>query len=73
MSNKHTYMLLSRLKSDCEYYLGYGNRCEKHLWAGNVKDQITKMKELWNELPEKPEWLSYDDIEEYEKQMSKTC
>ena len=40
------YQLLDRLKTDCNYYLGNGNRCEKHLWAGNVKDQIAKMKEL---------------------------
>ncbi len=34
------YMLLDRMRLDCEYYLGYGNRCAKYLWAGNEKDQI---------------------------------
>lgn len=64
------YQLLDRLKTDCNYYLGNGNRCEKHLWAGNVKDQIAKMKELYEILPVKPEWLSLDDIEEYKAEMT---
>lgn len=67
--NEYNYMLLSRLKSDCDYFLGNGNRYEKHLWAGNVDDQIAKMKELYNKLPEKPEWLTMEDIENYEKEM----
>lgn len=65
------YMLLDRLKQDCNYYLGYGNRQEKYLWAGNVKEQISKMKELYNSFAEdeKPEWLSMKDIEDYENKM----
>lgn len=49
------YRLLSRLKADCDYYLGAGGRAEKHLWAGSVEAQITKMRELYDVLPEKPE------------------
>ncbi len=64
------YRLLSRLKSDCDYYLGEGGRAEKHLWAGNVQEQIAKMRELYNALPEKPEWLAMEDIERYEQQMT---
>lgn len=67
--NTYSYMLLSRLQSDCEYYLGHGNRSVKRLWAGTVDEQIKKMKELWNGLPKKPEWLSMKDIEEYEEKM----
>ena len=68
---KGSYMLLSRLESDCKYYLGNGNRNEKVLWAGSVDKQIAKMKELWNSFPDdmKPEWLSMEDIENYEKEM----
>lgn len=69
MDYKFEYMLLSRLESDCKYFLGNGNRYEKGLWAGSVEGQIAKMKELWNLLPEKPEWLTLEQIEEYEKQM----
>lgn len=46
------YFLLSRLKADCEYFLGAGGRAEKHLWAGNVREQIAKMRELYDALPE---------------------
>ena len=63
------YRLLSRLKSDCEYFLGEGARAEKHLWAGSVDKQIEKMRELYEQLPEKPEWLSNQDIDNYERQM----
>ena len=63
------YQLLGRLKIDCEYFLGYGNGCERHLWAKDVESQILKMKELWELLPKKPEWLSYSEIEAYETEM----
>jgi hypothetical protein len=65
------YMMLGRLRSDNDYFLHYGNRSEKNLWAGNVNDQISEMKRLWNSLPKnsKPEWLSMDDILEYERKM----
>ena len=64
------YRLLSRLKADCDYYLGAGGRAEKHLWAGSVEAQITKMRELYDALPEKPEWLTEQDIDNYESQMT---
>jgi hypothetical protein len=66
-----TYMMLGRLIADNDYYLGYGNRSERNLWAGNVDDQIDEMKKLWNKLPAdgKPEWLSMQDILNYEEQM----
>ena len=63
------YRLLSRLKSDCEYFLSTGARAEKHLWAGSVDEQIDKMREIYDLLPEKPEWLSKQDIDNYERQM----
>ena len=69
-SNKDDYMLLSRLQSDCKYFLGNGGRSESRLWAGSVKEQIEKMKKLWNKLDPKPEWLSMEDIKKYEKDMS---
>jgi N-methylhydantoinase B/oxoprolinase/acetone carboxylase alpha subunit len=62
-------MLLSRLQMDCNYFLGNGNRYEKHLWAGNVDDHIEMMKKIWNGFEEKPEWLSMEQIEDYERKM----
>ena len=69
--NEFNYQLLGRLRSDCDYFLGAGNRSERQLWAGNVADQIAKMKELWSSFPEdsKPQWLSMEDIMQYEKDM----
>ncbi|MCM1322943.1 MAG: hypothetical protein NC218_02020 [Acetobacter sp.] len=62
------YMMLDRLRSDCEYFLAGGCKAEK-LWAGNVKDQIAKMRELYEEVPEKPYWLTAAQIDSYEKLM----
>lgn len=63
------YQLLSRLKQDCEYYLGFGARHKKHLWAQDEAEQIQKMKELYAALPEKPEWITLTDIAKYEVAM----
>ena len=64
----YEYMLLGRLKSDCEYFTKTSPHL-KHLWAGNIKDQIAKMKELWQILKIKPEWITMNQIEEYEQKM----
>jgi len=68
---KFNYMMLSRLRSDCDYYLGYGNCNTKNLWAGNEQKQIDEMKKLYNIFPndEKPEWLTYEQILKYETAM----
>ena len=63
------YMFLSRLKSDCEYFLGYGNGSENVLPSKNIEKHISLMKETWEKLPVKPEWLSYEEIEDYERRM----
>ena len=67
------YMMLDRLRQDCNYYLGYGNRNPNSLWAGDEKAQIENMKALWNTFPKEdtPEWLTWDDILEFEKKMIK--
>ena len=64
------YRLLDRLRADCEYFLGAGARAEKHLWAGNVHAQIAKLRELYDALPEKPEWLTKEAIDEYAERMA---
>lgn len=68
---KFNYMMLDRLKSDCEFYLGYGNRQVSRLWADSEQEHISKMKELYNGFSdeEKPEWLTYEQILKYEKLM----
>lgn len=64
---KFQFQLLDRMRQDCEYFLGNGNRQEKFLWAGNVDDQIKAMRDLQSRL--NPEWLSKEDIDRYESQM----
>jgi hypothetical protein len=66
---KFNYQMLARMKSDCEYFLGAGNRNPKHLWALEVDEQITAMKATWKLLEEKPEWCTWEDILEYERKM----
>lgn len=68
---EYNYMLLDRLKQDCEYFLGNGNGNADTLWAKDIDEQIAKMKELYNSFAddEKPEWITMDDINNYEKEM----
>lgn len=65
------YKLLDRLRSDCEYYLGAGHRKAKFLWTGDVRSHIKLMRDLYHsfDVTEKPEWITLDDILEYENRM----
>lgn len=68
--DRFNYMLLDRLKSDCEYYLGYGGRnAKRSLWAHDEQAQIDKMRELYDSLPIKTEWLTREQIDEYAARM----
>ena len=71
-STKFKYQLLSRMESDCNYYLGYGNRNPFCLWSGSEDQQIVDMKALLESFdrPDKPEWLNIIDIWEYEIKMT---
>ena len=68
------YMLLGRLQADCEYYLGYGNRNPRRLWAGSEAEQIEFMIKLYDSFTEdeKPMWLTMEKIMEYSKEMGVT-
>lgn len=70
IKHKSDYMLLDRCRSDCKYFLGYGNRNEEAIWGGNVAEHIRTMKELYCLLPVKPNWITMRRIKEYEKLMS---
>ena len=60
------YMMLGRLQSDCEYFLGTRIR------RRNANEIITQMKEIWHSFTEeeKPEWITLEKIESYEKQFA---
>lgn len=63
------YMFLDRLRSDCVYYLGNGNRYAPHLWAHDEREHIQIMREVYALLPEPPEWLTPEQINAFEKEM----
>ena len=62
------YQMLNRLQLDCDYFLDR-SRNEKVLHQLSVEGQIQYMKELYQLLPEKPQWLTWEEIEDYEIKM----
>lgn len=64
------YRRLSQMKADCEYFLGAGNRKNKHLWEESVFSHIKEMRRIYELLPEKPEWLTMEEIDSYAKRMT---
>lgn len=75
-SEEYRYQLLSRIKQDRDHYLGAENRQWKRHFLGPLSinseaEQIAYMVALWNSFDEdrKPEWLTADDILDYEKRM----
>ena len=67
---KFDYMMLSRMQADCKYY----NSAEhfNHSHFSTIKQTIESMKEIWKKFPEdlKPEWISWEEILEYEKKFT---
>lgn len=65
------YMMLDRLRQDCEYSLNRCDGSENVLWAKDAKAQIAHMKALWKtfEPDDTPEWLTWEDILEFERRM----
>lgn len=65
------YQLLDRMQTDCNYFLGNGDGHNKFLWGGNVETQIAYMRALYDSFPneKKPEWISIEDIDNYQKEM----
>ena len=65
------YMMLGRMKSDCDYFLGNGNGYEGHLYGGSVEAICDEMERLCKSFSDedKPEWLTMEQITEYRNQM----
>lgn len=70
-SKSYNYMMLDRLKTDCDYFLGNGNGCLKDLYYKDIDRHIEEMKKIYNSFleEEKPEWLSMEDIDNYKEKM----
>ena len=64
----YRYQLLSRMQSDCKYFLGNGCGGSR-LWGETIDKHIEYMKELYNLIDIKPEWLTMDEINQYEHDM----
>lgn len=68
---RFNYMLLNRLCIDA---IGYSTklgvkRPENNIWAKNAEEHIAKMEEVWDELSQKPEWLTKEKLEEIKMKM----
>lgn len=64
--------LLARMQADCKYYLGYGMRNPKWLWALEETPHISLMRQLFQylkDIGETPEWISEDEINGYATAM----
>lgn len=68
---KFRYMMLSRLKQDCDYSLRYFDGSENVLWAKDKSAQIANMVALWKtfEPEDRPEWLTWDELCDYAQRM----
>lgn len=69
--DRFRYMMLDRFRQDCEYYLNNGGRSSNVLWSKDEKQHIQNMKDLHNSFDkkDKPEWLTWEQILEYEARM----
>ena len=67
---KFRYMLLDRLRQDCDYYLRIGGSANC-LWAESEKKQIQTMIDIRNSFSDddKPEWLTMEQIKEFSQKM----
>jgi hypothetical protein len=70
---RFNYQMLGRLKSDCDYYLGFGNHSKERLYYHDEQEHINQMKNLYNSFSEdgKPQWLTWEQILKYEGLMLK--
>uniref|UniRef100_A0AB33J1D5 Large polyvalent protein-associated domain-containing protein n=1 Tax=Prevotella sp. GTC17254 TaxID=3236794 RepID=A0AB33J1D5_9BACT len=77
------YSMLSRLKDECEAFVGKtGNEeddkwdCRYHnvrnIWGTTINDQVSEMKRLWSKIPEdiKPQWCTWEEILELSRKAN---
>lgn len=63
------YMLLNRMQIDCARYMDSG-RDRDYLWAKEEYKHIAYMKAIWDSLSEKPKWLTKDQMERLEQELT---
>lgn len=66
---KFDYMMLDRMRIDCEYYKSAEHFNNSH--ASTIRETIEEMKRIWNKFPKdlKPNWITYEQILGYEKKF----
>lgn len=67
--SKFRYMLLSRMRSDCDYYLSMTHSA-RNLWAGNEEAQIKDVISLYLSLAKKPKWFTVKELDAYSVKMT---
>lgn len=67
---KFRYMLLYRLRQDCDYYLRIGGS-SNYLLAYSEKEQIQTMIDIWSSFQDddNPEWLTMEQIKNFDQKM----
>jgi len=73
---RFNYQMLGRLKSDCDTHLNRINNITPYAYMLSKEQQIEiieEMKQIYNSFAdnEKPVWLTWEQILEYEKEMIK--
>ncbi len=70
-AERFNYMMLDRLRMDCDWNLGSGKIYGQRIWADTMAEHIAEMKRLYNSFTDdkKPEWLAWEQILEYEKKL----
>lgn len=70
---KFDYMMLDRLKTDCDYFLGNGNGFLGHLYYKDIDRHIEEMEKIYESFSneEKPEWINLENIKNYKEKMTK--
>ena len=59
------YQMLDRMRSDMAYFID-NKGSENQLWSHDAKSQLIYMKALWYSLPERPHWLSMEQINDFQ-------
>lgn len=67
---KFRYMLLDRLRQDCDYYLLIGGSANC-LCVDSEKEQIQTMIDIWSSFPDddNPEWLTMEQIKNFAQKI----
>jgi hypothetical protein len=67
--NQFNYMLLSRCRSDLDYFFGNGQLYGSRLFYGEIGTHMREMINLWKSLPLKPQWLRATKLIQYKKRV----